>query len=140
MGGSSRISSFADAERAVRSTRSSEGAFSHSQRATESGVGKTHPNLDIKDKVRECLDSEVMPNITPIVVGMDVTRSRGQDAKAVYERVEPMLGSIFLAGAAVDPQIMFAAIGGLKKVAVVQGKNPTNSSPIFWPGRQLSTL
>lgn len=114
MGGSARVSSYDDAQSAVSSSRSSAGAFAYSQRATDSGSGKTHQNLNINGQVRECLDSDVMPNITPIIVGMDVTRSRGQDAKAVYERVEQMLGSTFLSGAAVDPQIMFAAIGDAK--------------------------
>jgi uncharacterized protein YfaP (DUF2135 family) len=115
MGGSARVSSYADAQDAVqRTTRSSEHAFVYSQQATNSGVGKTHQNLDIKGKVRECRDSAAMPRITPIVVGMDVTRSRGEDAKAVYERVEQMLGSTFLSGAAPDPQIMFAGIGDAK--------------------------
>ena len=115
MGGSARVSSYADAQTAVQSNpRSSEGAFAYSRQATESGVGKTHDNLNIKGKVRECRDSDRMPNITPIIVGMDVTRSRGQDAKAVYERIEQMLGSTFLSGAATDPQILFAAIGDAK--------------------------
>ncbi|MFT5849551.1 MAG: hypothetical protein ACI9H6_000360 [Patiriisocius sp.] len=111
MGGESRVSSYADAQEAVASTRSSAGAFDYSHQATQSGAGKTHTNLNIKGVVRECRDSDAMPNITPIIVGMDVTRSRGPDAKAVYERVEQMLGSTFLSGAAPDPQIMFAAIG-----------------------------
>jgi hypothetical protein len=55
-----------------------------------------------------------MPNITPIAIGMDVTRSRGKDAKTVYEQLEPMLGNMFIAGAAQDPQLMFAAIGDAK--------------------------
>ena len=114
MGGSARVSSFSDAQTAVRSTRSSADAFDYSHQATQSGAGKTHTNLDIKGQVRECRDSEAMPNITPIIVGMDITRSRGDDAKAVYERVEQMLGSTFLSGAAPDPQIMFAAIGDAK--------------------------
>ncbi len=114
MGGSARVSSYADAQAAVRTTRSSDQAFGYSQQATESGAGKTHPNLDIKDKVRECRDSVAMPQITPIVVGMDITRSRGEDAKAVYERVEQMLATTFLSNAASDPQIMFAGIGDAK--------------------------
>jgi len=114
MGGNPRVGSYADAQRAVSMTRSSAEAFDYSTRATRSGAGSTHNNLNIKGKVRECLDSQAMPAVTPIVVGMDVTRSRGQDAKAVYERVEQMLGSTFLSGAAADPQIMFAAIGDAK--------------------------
>lgn len=114
MGGNPRISSFADAQDALRSTRQSAGAFDYSDQATQSGRGKVHPNLNIKGKVRECVDTDAMSNITPIVIGMDVTRSRGEDAKQVYERLEPMLGALHLAGAVTDPQLLFAAIGDAK--------------------------
>lgn len=114
MGGSARISSYHDAEVAYRSTRRSDSAFQYSQSATESGAGRTHRSLNIKGKVRECRDSDAMPNITPIAIGMDVTRSRGKDAKVVYEQLERMLGSVFMAGAAEDPQLLFAAIGDAK--------------------------
>lgn len=114
MGGNPRISSFADAQTALRATRRSAGAFDYSDHATQSGRGEVHPNLNIKGKVRECVDTDAMPNVTPIVIGMDVTRSRGEDARRVYERLEPMLGALHLAGAVTDPQLLFAAIGDAK--------------------------
>lgn len=111
MGGSSRVSSYEDAVRATRTTRSHEDAFHYSQQATQSGAGRVHDHLNPKGVMRECLDSDAMPNVTPIVFAMDVTRSRGDDAKVVYSGLMPFLGSLFLSGAAVDPQLMFVAFG-----------------------------
>ncbi|MBP9757541.1 MAG: hypothetical protein KBD06_02985 [Candidatus Pacebacteria bacterium] len=107
----SRISSSRDAEVALRSVRDSSVAFEHSDRMTQSGVGRVHPNLDPKGVTRECLDTPMMPNVTPIVFGLDVTESRGNDARIVYEQTMPFLGALFMSGAVTDPQIMFAAIG-----------------------------
>lgn len=111
MGGDARVSSYEDAVRATRTTRSHEGAFHYSQQATQSGAGRVHDHLNPKGVTRECLDSDAMPNVTPIVFAMDVTRSRGDDAKVVYSGLMPFLGSLFLSGAAVDPQLMFVAFG-----------------------------
>lgn len=114
MGGESRVSSYGDAREAVQSVRSSASAFGYSEQATRSGRGTVHPNLNILGKVRECLDSEAMPEVTPIVLAMDVTRSRGNDAKVIYEQTEPFLGSLFLSGAAAYPQMLFVAFGDAK--------------------------
>lgn len=114
MGGGPRVSSYEDAQQAVRSTRSSAEAFGYSQQASRSGRGTVHPNLNILGKVRECLDSEAMPEVTPIVLAMDVTRSRGNDAKVIYEQTEPFLGSLFMSGAATYPQMLFIAFGDAK--------------------------
>ena len=111
MGGDARVSSYQDAVRATRTVRAHEGAFNFSQEATQSGAGKVHDRLNPKGVVRECLDTVAMPNVTPIVFAMDVTRSRGNDAKVIYSGLMPFLGSLFLSGAAVDPQLMFVAFG-----------------------------
>nr|MBP9757395.1 hypothetical protein [Candidatus Paceibacterota bacterium] len=73
-----------------------------------------HDNLNVLGKVRECRDSKLMPNITPIAIAMDVTRSRGQDAKSVYSQLLPFLGALHLSGAVPDPQFLFAAFGDAK--------------------------
>lgn len=70
-----------------------------------------HPDLNIKGKKRECLDNDQHPNSTPIVVAMDVTRSRGDDAKIVYSKLPSFIGQIILKGYVSDPEISFAAIG-----------------------------
>lgn len=111
MGGDPRISSYRDAQQAVRTVRDSSTTFAYSEQSTRSGRGTVHPNLDIKGKTRECLDTAAMPLVTPIVMAMDVTRSRGQDAKAVYSQLLPFLGALHLSGAAKDPQLLFAAFG-----------------------------
>lgn len=114
MGGYSRISSYDEAQQATRTLRASTEAFNYSETATRSGNGSVHQNLNPLNAVRECLDTAAMPNVTPIVFGMDVTRSRGKDAKIVYEQLMPFLGALYLSGAVADPQILFAAIGDAK--------------------------
>ena len=70
-----------------------------------------HPDLNIKGKKRECRDSPQHPLTTPIVVAMDVTRSRGDDAKVIYGKLPMFIGQIILKGYAPDPEVSFAAIG-----------------------------
>ncbi len=111
MGGTSRVSSYSDARAALSGVRSSVSAFGYSEQATRSGRGTVHPNLDIKGKTRECLDTAAMPKVTPIVFAMDGTLSRGDDAKVIYSQLLPMLGAMHLSGAAVDPQFLFATFG-----------------------------
>ncbi len=114
MGDGSRISSQEDARQALSATRSSAAAFDYSQRASTSGVGTVHRNLNPHGKIRECLDTAEKPSVTPIAFAMDVTRSRGPDAKLIYEQLLPMLGSLYLSGAVVDPQFLFMAFGDAK--------------------------
>ena len=83
MGGTSRVSSYADAHNALSSARESRTAFTYSENATRSGRGSVHSNLNPLNTRRECLDTPAMPKVTPIVFAMDVTRSRGEDAKTV---------------------------------------------------------
>jgi hypothetical protein len=47
----------------------------------------------------------------PIVVAMDVTRSRGNDSKVVYDKMPMLYGQIMMQGYLEDPAISFAAIG-----------------------------
>jgi hypothetical protein len=48
---------------------------------------------------------------TPIVVAFDVTRSRGDDAKHVYDKMPMLIGQIHMRGYVLDPALSFAAIG-----------------------------
>nr|HEX4319135.1 hypothetical protein [Kofleriaceae bacterium] len=50
-------------------------------------------------------------NVTPIVVALDVTRSRGDDTKLMYEKLPQLMGQIELKGYIENPGISFAAIG-----------------------------
>ena len=64
-----------------------------------------HPDLNPHGAVRECL------NLTPIVVAMDVTRSRGDDSRVIYAKLPMFIGQIDLRGYVPGPAISFAAIG-----------------------------
>ena len=50
-------------------------------------------------------------NVTPIVVALDVTRSRGDDTKLMYAKLPQLMGQIELKGYIENPGISFAAIG-----------------------------
>jgi hypothetical protein len=103
MGGGNYHSNVQQARSSLGSTRTSINVFSHSQ---TSGVKQVHSELNILNCIRECRDSEEHPLSTPIVVGMDVTSSRGDDAKAIYEQVPSMLAAIQVNNLVPDPTIM----------------------------------
>mmetsp|Transcript_16622 Transcript_16622/g.48891 ORF Transcript_16622/g.48891 Transcript_16622/m.48891 type:complete len:407 (+) Transcript_16622:98-1318(+) len=48
---------------------------------------------------------------TPIVVAMDVTASRGNDAKILYDKLPMFIGSMNMNAYADNPEVSFAAIG-----------------------------
>jgi hypothetical protein len=48
---------------------------------------------------------------TPIIVALDVTRSRGDDTKLMYETLAQLMGQIELKGHVENPGISFCAIG-----------------------------
>ncbi|HMX58424.1 MAG TPA: hypothetical protein PKE49_17995, partial [Leptospiraceae bacterium] len=60
--------------------------------ADASARREVHPLLNVHGKNRECM------NETAIVVALDVTRSRGNDTKVVYEKLPLFLGQIELKG------------------------------------------
>ena len=70
-----------------------------------------HPDLNPKNRVVECSDSTEHPKTTPIVVAMDVTRSRGDDAKVIYGKLPMFIGQIIMKNYVSDPTISFCAIG-----------------------------
>lgn len=83
----------------------------HMSDPTDPEIREAHPDLNIKGKKRECRDSDEHPNTTPIVVAMDVTRSRGDDAKVIYSKLPMLIGQIIMKGYAKDPVVSFSAIG-----------------------------
>lgn len=95
----------------IGSTRESNRAFDYSRRASRGEASGVHPDLNVFGKVRECRDSKEHPKTTPIVVAMDVTSSRGSDAKVIYGQVPSLLGSLKVTGLVPDPEIMWCAIG-----------------------------
>ncbi len=108
MGGGVYHSDVSQARRSIGTTRTSRDIFQHSQAR---GVKQVHRDLNIKNAIRECCDSDEHPLSTPIVVAMDVTSSRGDDAKAIYSQVPSMLAAIEVNNLVSDPAIMWAAIG-----------------------------
>jgi hypothetical protein len=64
-----------------------------------------HPTLDPKKGPRE------VNNVTPIVVAMDVTRSRGDDTKRLYEQLPLLMKRLEERGYVDGPGISFAAVG-----------------------------
>lgn len=66
---------------------------------------EVHPALNPFGKQRE------VNNVTPIIVALDVTRSRGDDTKLMYEKLPQLMGQIELKGYIENPGISFAAVG-----------------------------
>ncbi len=85
------------------STRSARGnpAFAPAPQAAR----EVHDALNPYGKTRE------VNNVTPIIVALDVTRSRGDDTKLMYEKLPQLMGQIELKGYIENPGISFAAIG-----------------------------
>ncbi|MEM7183547.1 MAG: hypothetical protein AAF518_21745 [Spirochaetota bacterium] len=83
-------------------------AFSYEGYATgsnQSGMREVHPVLNPYESIRECM------NTTAIVVALDVTRSRGNDSRIMYEKLPTFLGQIEMKGYVEGAAISFAAIG-----------------------------
>lgn len=87
----------------AQQTRSNNNA-AFQQPAASTG-GHLHDALNPFGKRREC------NNVTPIVVALDVTRSRGDDTKLMYEKLPTLMGQIELKGYTENPGISFCAIG-----------------------------
>ncbi len=100
-----------DVARQARSTRrdvftyTGYGRQPQSGRRTQQTQRGTHPTLDPDGNVRECA------NDTAVVVALDVTRSRGDDTKVMYEKLPMFIGQIELHGYLTNAGISFAAIG-----------------------------
>jgi subtilisin-like proprotein convertase family protein len=86
-----------------------------SREAQERGERAVASILDIKGKVRECCDSAEKPDTTPIVIALDVTRSRGKDAHVIFEKLPRFMGVANNSGIVTFPQVLFAAIGDARQ-------------------------
>jgi hypothetical protein len=91
-----------DGEVARRSRSTGGDVFTYRGEASPRGV---HPLLDAAGQIRECM------NPTPIVVAMDVTRSRGDDTRIIYNKLPLFIGQIELKGYVPGAAISFCAIG-----------------------------
>src|SRR5262249_35361180 len=94
---------------ATEARSSQRDAFSYSAYTVADSSGgqrrSVHPPLNPYKKTRE------VNNETPIVVALDVTRSRGDDTKLMYDKLPMLMGQIALQGYVPNPGISFAAIG-----------------------------
>jgi len=82
-------------------------AYSNRQGGTDwSGSGRT----GVHDKLNPLKPREVN-NETPIVMAMDVTRSRGDDTKKLYEQLPDLMKKLKDRGYVDGPGISFAAVG-----------------------------
>jgi hypothetical protein len=86
----------------ARTNRSSNNAAFQRPEIT---IREVHEALNPFGKRRE------VNNVTPIVVALDVTRSRGDDTKLMYEQLPQLMGQIELKGYIENPGISIAAIG-----------------------------
>lgn len=99
-----------DVAQEARSSNSD--AFSYSGYGTDSGQATSrrgvHEILNPYRQIRECM------NETPIVVALDVTRSRGDDSRIMYEKLPMFIGQIEMKGYVEGAAVSFAAIGDAK--------------------------
>ena len=99
-----------DVYSAAESYRAASGtsAFAYS----DGGARTVHPDLDPHGVfMRESRDSEEHPFSTPIAVLFDVTGSMGTVPRVLQTKLPQLLGLLTRKSYAVDPQIMFGAIG-----------------------------
>jgi hypothetical protein len=83
----------------------SAGNAAFQQPAAQVAKADVHPALSPYGKRRE------VNNVTPVIVALDVTRSRGDDTKLMYEKLPQLMGQIELKGYTENPGISFAAVG-----------------------------
>lgn len=95
-----------------------EAVFRHEGHATAEEARRpdarreVHPLLNIHGKKKlECRDSKEHPNSMAIGIDMDVTRSRGNDAAIVYEKIPGFIGRLVMTGLVKHPTISWGAIG-----------------------------
>lgn len=70
-----------------------------------------NPQMDIKGKVRECVDSAEHPNAFPIIIGLDVTGSMGRIPHELITDSLPQIMKKIMDEGVKDPQVCFLGIG-----------------------------
>ena len=70
-----------------------------------------NPQMDIKNKIRECVDSEEHPNAFPIIIGLDVTGSMGRIPYELITSSLPQIMKKIMDEGVKDPQVCFLGIG-----------------------------
>ncbi len=69
------------------------------------GRREVHPKLDPKGNIRECMNNQAIVNAP------DVTRSRGNDSRIMYEKLPMFIGQLEMKGYVEGATISFCAIG-----------------------------
>lgn len=72
---------------------------------------KLNPDMDIKDKVRECRDSEEHPESLPIIIALDVTGSMGMIPHRLITKDFPEIMKKIMDEGIAHPQVCFLGIG-----------------------------
>lgn len=117
MGYGDYYSDVESARSAMRSTRAvTSDMFARTDQIARGAAQKSiHPMLDIRRKNgKEVRASEQHPFPTPLAMMMDVTSSRGDDAKTLYQSVPALLGSLKSLDLVTSPQIAWVGIGDAK--------------------------
>lgn len=70
-----------------------------------------NPQMDIKGKIRECVDSTEHPNAFPIIIGLDVTGSMGRIPHELITDSLPQIMKKIMDEGIKDPQVCFLGIG-----------------------------
>lgn len=72
-----------------------------------------HKDLDPKNVMRECLDTEEHPNTVPVILALDVTGSMGDASMEVSKKLGMIMESIYDSGNVPDVEFCIMAIGDL---------------------------
>ena len=72
---------------------------------------RLHPDMDIREKFRECCDSAEHPNTIPVILALDVTGSMHNCLMEVAESLNPIMTSLY--GKVTDIEFAIMAIGDL---------------------------
>jgi hypothetical protein len=89
----------------ARDNRTSSNADAFRSSGATTVRAEVHQALNPYGKKRE------VNNVTPVVVALDVTRSRGDDTKLMYQKLPQLMGQIELKGYTENPGISFCGIG-----------------------------
>lgn len=70
-----------------------------------------NPDMNIKNKIRECRDSEEHPETLPIIIGLDVTGSMGAIPHRLVTQDFPNIMKKIMDAGIAHPQVCFVGIG-----------------------------
>lgn len=79
-----------------RSTTRDVFEWAETQRAAPIAERKCHPTLNPKNAMRESCETSEHPDVTSAILWFDLTRSRGEDTRLVFDRTPPMIGQFYL--------------------------------------------